>query len=94
MITASLEKEGKKLAYRCFTNKANSTVVYIERKLKNTDAKIVVYKSLYGDMDENFMLPDVTLYPSLSEFRDAIKKMIFDDAIADWSYQEIKKGKQ
>ena len=74
MITASLEKEGKKLAYRCFTDKVNSTVVYIERKLKNTDAKIVVYKSLYGDMDENFMLPDVTLYPSLSEFRDAIKE--------------------
>lgn len=74
MITASLEKEGEKLAYRCFANKVDSTVVYIERKLKNTDAKIVVYKSLYGDMDENFMLPDVTLYPSLSEFRDAIKE--------------------
>lgn len=41
MITASLEKEGKKLAYRCFTDKVNPTVVYIERKLKNTDAKIV-----------------------------------------------------
>ena len=74
MITASLKKEGKKLTYRCFTDKVNPTVVYIERKLKNTDAKIVVYKSLYGDMDENFMLPDVTLYPSLSEFRDAIKE--------------------
>lgn len=74
MITASLEKEDKKLAYRCFTNKVNSAVVYIERKLKNTDAKVAVYKSLYGDMDENFMLPDVTLYPSLSEFRDAIKE--------------------
>lgn len=74
MITASLKKEGKKLAYRCFTDEVNSTVVYIERKLKNTDAKIAVYKSLYGDMDENFMLSDVTLYPSLSEFRDAIKE--------------------
>lgn len=41
MITASLEKESKKLAYRYFTDKVNSTVVYIERKLKNTDAKIV-----------------------------------------------------
>lgn len=69
-----MKKEGKKLAYRCFTDKVNSTVVYIERKLKNTGAKVAVYKSLYGDMDENFMLPDVTLYPSLSEFRDAIKE--------------------
>lgn len=34
MITASLEKEGEKLAYRCFTNKVNSTVVYIERQRK------------------------------------------------------------
>lgn len=32
MITASLEKEGEKLAYHCFTDKVNPTVVYIERK--------------------------------------------------------------
>lgn len=73
MITASLEKDGKKLAYRCFTDKVNSTVVYIERKLENTDAKIAVYKSLYGDMDENYMLPDTIIYSDLSAFRDAIK---------------------
>lgn len=73
MITASLEKEGKKLAYRCFTDKVNSTVVYIERKLKNTDAKIVVYKSLYGDMDENYVIPDTVIYSDLSAFKDAIK---------------------
>ena len=73
MITASLEKEGKKLAYRCFTNKVSSTVVYIERKLKNTDAKIVVYKSLYGDMDGNYVIPDTVIYSDLSAFKDAIK---------------------
>lgn len=73
MITASLEKEGKKLAYHCFTDKVNPTVVYIERKLKNTDAKIVVYKSLYGDMDENYVIPDTVIYSDLSAFKDAIK---------------------
>ena len=73
MITASLEKEGKKLAYRCFTDEVNPTVVYIERKLKNTDAKIVVYKSLYGDMDENYVIPDTVIYSDLSAFKDAIK---------------------
>lgn len=34
MITASLEKEDEKLAYRCFTDKVNPTVVYIERQRK------------------------------------------------------------
>lgn len=51
MITASLEKEGKKLAYRCFTDKVNPTVVYIERKLKNTDAKIVCCQMLLSIQD-------------------------------------------
>ena len=73
MITASIEKEDKKLAYHCFTDKVNPTVVYIERKLKNTDAKIVVYKSLYGDMDENYVIPDTVIYSDLSAFKDAIK---------------------
>lgn len=73
MITASLEKEGKKLAYRCFTDKVNPTVVYIERKLKNTGAKVAVYKSLYGDMDENYAIPDTVIYSDLSAFKDAIK---------------------
>lgn len=73
IITASLEKESKKLAYRCFTDKVNPTVVYIERKLKNTDAKIVVYKSLYGDMDENYVISDTVIYSDLSAFKDAIK---------------------
>lgn len=74
MVVASLEKGDKKLAYRCFTNKLNDVLVSLERKLKNTDAKVGVYKSLYGDMDENFVLPDTILYPDISSFRDAIKK--------------------
>lgn len=73
MITASLEKEDKKIAYRCFTDKVNPTVVYIERKLKNTGAKVAVYKSLYGDMDENYVIPDTVIYSDLSAFKDAIK---------------------
>lgn len=74
MVVASLEKGDKKLAYRCFTDKLNSTLVFIERKLEKTDAKVGVYKSLYGDMDETFVLPDTILYPDIFSFRDAIKQ--------------------
>ena len=73
MIVASLEK-GKniRLAYRCFTNKLNDQLKVMHNKLDDTQAKISVYKSLYGDMDENFMLPSTKIYTDISTFRDAV----------------------
>lgn len=73
MIVASLEKgKNTRLAYRCFTNKLNDQLKVMHNKLDDTQAKISVYKSLYGDMDENFMLPNTKIYTDISTFRDAV----------------------
>ena len=74
MVLASLKTKNKKIGYRVFTNKLKKTLVSLERECSDLGANVSVYKPLYGDMDENLPLPDITLYPSLIEFRDAIKE--------------------
>ena len=73
MILASIELNGKKLGYRCFTDKLNTDMNNIESKLAKTKVKISVYKALYGDMDKLFRIPDMVMYSDLSAFRDAIE---------------------
>ena len=73
MVLASLKTKDKKIGYRVFTNELKKTLVSLERECSDFGANVSVYKPLYGDMDENLPLPDITLYPSLIEFRDAIK---------------------
>ena len=55
-------------------------------KVKYTDA----------NFQEHGFITDLSLgkLTSSSDREEAIKKIIFDDAITDWNYQEIKKGKQ
>lgn len=73
MIVASLEKDrNTKIAYRCFTNKLNDQLKAMHNRLDDTKAEISVYKSLYGDMDESFMLPNTKIYTDISTFRDAV----------------------
>lgn len=73
MIVASLKRnKDAKLAYRCFTNALNDELEEMHNKLDDTQAEISVYKSLYGDMDEAFMIPSVKIYTDISIFRDAV----------------------
>lgn len=73
MIVASLEKDGNaKIAYRCFTNKLNDQLKAIHNRLDDTKVEISVYKSIYGDMDESFMLPNTKIYTEILAFRDAV----------------------
>lgn len=75
MIVASLKRnKDAKLAYRCFTNALNDELEEMHNKLDDTQAEISVYKSLYGDMDENFILPSTKIYTDISIFRDAVLK--------------------
>lgn len=73
MIVASLTNgKNTKLVYRCFTDSLNDKLQSIHDKLDDTQAEIAIYKSLYGDMDENMMLPGVKIYTDISAFKDAI----------------------
>ena len=73
MIVASLTNgENTKLAYRCFKDNLNDKLKSIHDKLDDTQAEIAVYRSLYGDMDENMMLPGVKIYTDISAFKDSI----------------------
>lgn len=73
MIVASLTNgKNTKLAYRCFTDNLNDKLKSIHDKLDDTQAEIAVYRPLYGDMDENMMLPEVKIYTDISAFKDSI----------------------
>lgn len=73
MIVASLTNgKNTKLAYRCFTDNLTDKLKSIHDKLDDTQAEIAVYRSLYGDMDENMMLPEVKIYTDISAFKDSI----------------------
>ena len=75
MVVAFLDKgKNSKVAYRCFTDRLYDKLDELYSELGNTKAEIRVYKSLYGDMDENMLLPQTEICTDLSTFKKEMKK--------------------
>lgn len=78
MILALYQSGGKKIGYRCFTNKLNTRMEHIKNALSGQkNIELDVYKALYGDIDIGIVaspkFKDVTLYSDLPSFREAIE---------------------